>query len=505
MSPYDLHLLTLALALAAGAIGWQIIFGLAGALSLAAGTAMGLGAYAVVLLALKLDLPYAVAVPTAALIASLIIAAMGVAAARLETHYFALATLAMAEGVVLVAINWESLTGGANGLLGPTPPDWLLDDQGKLFLSASVTLIAVFIYSSFKRYAGQEKLALLRSHPLAAKAFGINGPQTRLIAMLAGGLCGGLGGAIHALAVGVVSPDILSFKTMAAILAVVLIGGRYSPLAAVITSIAVTFGPEYLRFLEDSYLIFYGLLLLLAILFLPTGIAGLFPKFSLIRSSNKKAEKFPIKDEIPLRSQGLHRSFGGLTAVNNVSLNLKKGEIVGLIGPNGAGKSTLLNLLSGIDRPDSGQIELAFGVRIGRTFQTPALIEDETVDGNYAVVGYKNNDRRLVKSLSQSERRFVEITRAREYANGVVLLDEPAAGLSSDERSKLTEEIRKLAKTAAVVIVEHNVPFVAKLADRLVCLSEGRIIADGKPKDLVRNPIVVSAYLGAAMDLGHEQ
>ncbi len=191
--------------------------------------------------------------------------------------------------------------------------------------------------------------------------------------------------------------------------------------------------------------------------------------------------------------------------MNNVSLNLKKGEIVGLIGPNGAGKSTLLNLLSGIDRPDSGQIELAFGVRIGRTFQTPALIEDETVDGNYAVVGYKNNDRRLVKSLSQSERRFVEITRAREYANGVVLLDEPAAGLSSDERSKLTEEIRKLAKTAAVVIVEHNVPFVAKLADRLVCLSEGRIIADGKPKDLVRNPIVVSAYLGAAMDLGHEQ
>ncbi len=194
MSPYDLHLLTLALALAAGAIGWQIVFGLAGALSLAAGTAMGLGAYAVVLLALKLDLPYAVAVPAAALIASLIIAAMGVAAARLETHYFALATLAMAEGVVLVAINWESLTGGANGLLGPTPPDWLLDDQGKLFLSGSATLIAVFIYSSFKRYAGQEKLALLRSQPLAAKAFGINGPQTRLFAMLAGGLCGGLGG-----------------------------------------------------------------------------------------------------------------------------------------------------------------------------------------------------------------------------------------------------------------------------------------------------------------------
>ncbi len=252
-------------------------------------------------------------------------------------------------------------------------------------------------------------------------------------------------------------------------------------------------------------MIFYGLLLLIAILFLPTGIAGLFPKFSLIRYSDKKAKKFPISDEIPLRSLGLYRSFGGLTAVNNVSLNLKKGEIVGLIGPNGAGKSTLLNLLSGIDRPDSGQIELVFGVRIGRTFQTPALIEDETVDGNYAVVGYKNNDRRLVKSLSQSERRFVEMTRAREYANGVVLLDEPAAGLSSDERNKLAKEVRKLANTAAVVIVEHNVPFVANLADRLVCLSEGRIIADGKPKDVVRNPVVVSAYLGTAIDLGHEQ
>ncbi len=184
---------------------------------------------------------------------------------------------------------------------------------------------------------------------------------------------------------------------------------------------------------------------------------------------------------------------------------MHKGEIVGLIGPNGAGKSTLLNLLSGLEHPDAGKIELAPGVRIGRTFQTPALIEEETVGANLAITGYPSQDQTLVKSLSQSERRFLEVTRAREYANGLVLLDEPAAGLAPNERARLAEEIRNIATTSAVVVVEHNVPFVASVANRLVCLAEGRVIADGEPKEIVRDPAVVAAYLGVAIDLGADR
>ncbi len=505
MSAYDLHLLTLAGALAAAAIGWQIVFGLSGALSLAAGTAMGLGAYAAILLPLNLDLPYAAALPAAGALSGLALGCIGLAAARLETHYFALATLAVAEAVLLLATNWESVTGGANGVLGKSPPHWLIADEAKALLALSATIIAILIYYSFKHFIGQERLALLRTQPLAAKAFGVNGAKTRLLAMIAGGICGGLGGAIHALAVGVVSPDVLQFKTMAAILAVVLIGGRRSPLAAVIASILVTFGPEYLRFLEDSYLIVYGLLLLATILFLPNGIAALFPKLSAVRSHKKQLAKVPVPYQTLLRSVKLKRSFGGLSAVDGVSLNFHKGEIVGLIGPNGAGKSTLLNLLSGLERPDVGKIELAPGVRIGRTFQTPALIEEETVGANLAITGYPSQDQTLVKSLSQSERRFLEVTRAREYANGLVLLDEPAAGLAPNERARLAEEIRNIATTSAVVVVEHNVPFVASVANRLVCLAEGRVIADGEPKEIVRDPAVVAAYLGVAIDLGADR
>ena len=150
MSGYSLHLLALAGALAAGAIGWQIVFGLAGALSLAAGMAMGLGAYALTVLPLS-GWPFGLALAAAAIGPALIFAALTGVIRRLESHYFALATLALAEIAVIIATNWESVTGGANGLLMVPAPAWLNSAEARAGFAWLAALAAAGAFYGFQR------------------------------------------------------------------------------------------------------------------------------------------------------------------------------------------------------------------------------------------------------------------------------------------------------------------------------------------------------------------
>lgn len=521
MTAYDLHLLALAGSLAAAAIGWQIVFGLAGALSLAAGAAMGLGAYGAALSVVHFGLPPLAALAAGGLLAMALLAAAGVVVARLESHYFALATLALAEVAVLTATNWESLTGGANGLLIPPPPAWLDAPAARAGLAWGAALLAAAIFYAYRHAQGRQRLALLRAQPLAAKAFGVDAGRTRILAMAAGGLAGGIGGGAHAFAVGVVSPDNLAFKTMAAILAVVIVGGRRSPLAAALLALAVTWAPEKLRFLEQTYLVAYGLCLLAAILFLPNGLAALVgrafrwavPVHDSIGPHPGRVRPPAAQPEIPLSAAALTRRFGGLAAVDGVDIAFRPGEIAGLMGPNGAGKSTLLNLLNGLDRADSGAAVLAADARIGRAFQTAALVDELSAIDNVRAAGGTENDawRALYEvdlfwsrntaagALGQGQRRFLEFARARAIRPQVLLLDEPAAGLSPEERSGLQRLVRAAADDGvAVIVVEHDVPFLADIADRLICMSEGRIIADGPAASVIEDPAVIEAYLGEA-------
>lgn len=522
MNAYDLHLLALAGALAGAAIGWQIVFGLAGALSLAAGAAMGLGAYAATILPQQFGWPFGLAIVAAGVLPGALLGAAGLLIARLESHYFALATLALAELAVLVATNWESLTGGASRPLAP-PPAWLDAPAARAGVAWAAALAAAALFYGFQRYVGRERLALLRAQPLAARTFGIQPARIRALAMAVAGIAGGLAGAAHSVTVGVASPDGLTFKTMAAILAVVIIGGRRSPTAAGLMAIAVTWTPELLRFLEQSYLVAYGGLMLAAILFLPDGLAAtlgawrrrLWPRRPPERVDMPTPALGPVRrsDGAVIDARGLTRRFGGLTAVADIDLVIAPGEIVGLIGPNGAGKSTLLNLLCGLDQADAGALNLAHGQRIGRTFQAPALAADLDVLENARAAACTSADAWAalaavdlaaksdwpINRLTQADLRFLELARARAARPGLLLLDEPAAGLAPAERTVLAEKLRAAAADgAAVLVVEHDVPFLASFADRLVCMSDGRIIAAGPPEDVRRSDAVIDAYLGRA-------
>jgi branched-chain amino acid transport system ATP-binding protein len=248
-----------------------------------------------------------------------------------------------------------------------------------------------------------------------------------------------------------------------------------------------------------------------------------------------------------LEVKNLTKNFAGLAAVSNVSLQAREGEILAIVGPNGAGKSVLFGLISGLLRPTSGQIHLQgeeiTGWRphqiarkgIGRTFQTTALFDQLRVVDNLAI-GYRlrttggfwntllhtrswkeDKDRttakvmetlsfiglaekafHLVSTLSQAEQKRLSIGVALIGQPKMILLDEPTGGLILEDTDEITGLIRKIREVAGITVclIEHKMRMVMDLADRMVVLNFGSVIAEGTPEEISNNPEVIEAYLG---------
>jgi len=249
-----------------------------------------------------------------------------------------------------------------------------------------------------------------------------------------------------------------------------------------------------------------------------------------------------------LETRDITRRFGGLVAVDQVSLGIEQGEIRGLIGPNGAGKTTLLNLISGLTPSSSGQILLEgkditalrsdrlAGLGVRRTFQNLKLFADLTVLQNVLigahagsrsgvfdailgtarhrreeqemeqaaraaldVVGLRDQADTGASSLAYGHRRLLEIARAIVARPKLLLLDEPAAGLNPTEAANLVELIRRIsASGATVVLVEHHMDVIMSVCTRITVLNYGRKLAEGTPDEVRADERVVEAYLGHA-------
>ena len=225
-----------------------------------------------------------------------------------------------------------------------------------------------------------------------------------------------------------------------------------------------------------------------------------------------------------LDASGLSKRFGGKHALQDVSLRLDRGSIRGLIGPNGAGKSTLIGVLAGTVTPDRGQISLGgtdlgqAGPRrrarsgLGRTFQTPQVFDSLTLrqhillaaaDGGWGFeasthLGLDRFLDRAVATFSHGLRRMAEICHVAAQKPLVLLLDEPAAGLTAVEMGQLDTALRWLRPRLAVCLVEHNMGFLLGIADTVTVLDHGQVIAAGTPDTVVADPAVRAAYLGAS-------
>ncbi|MBI3512653.1 MAG: ABC transporter ATP-binding protein [Proteobacteria bacterium] len=232
-----------------------------------------------------------------------------------------------------------------------------------------------------------------------------------------------------------------------------------------------------------------------------------------------------------LEARQVTKSFGAFTAVADVDLGVAAGEMIGLIGPNGAGKSTFFNCLTGDYAPSAGTIrfddhdvtnappERHARLGIGRTYQVPATFEDMTVLENVMVGAFLRHPHRgeardaalavieltemteqrhlRARTLGTPGRKRLEIARAMATQPRLLLLDEALAGLTPAEIQRAMDLVRKIHATGVtLVIVEHIMEVILTLAERIVVFNQGKVIAQGKPDDVVRNEQVIEAYLG---------
>jgi len=484
LEPFGQRMVALVGIYALMGLGYQLVFGQLGALNLAQGALFGLGAYAAALTAPALGgLALAVAILAAAIPAAIVAAAT----LRLQSHYFALATLALASIANLLAVHGEGLTGGANGLAGFTASL----PRGPLLLAMVwICLIAgVLLYAHFFRGGLGEKARLLRQAPLVAATLGVDGGRWRLAAFVVGGGLAGLAGAFSAAVSGVVSPEATGFSVMVLCLTSVVLGGARHPMGAVLGAAIAVCLPELLRDLQGAWLLAYAVATLAVVRWAPEGLAGLLDGLRGAgvegRSAHVTPETLPpIAGAQRLTIESVVKRFGGVEALAGVSFTVERGEIVGLIGPNGSGKTTLLNAISGLDPADAGTIglddrpierlaaHLIARAGVGRTFQTPML---------------------------EGDTHRIELARAVSTGAAFLLLDEPAAGATDLEREQLALLLRRLRESGrAILIVDHDIELLTRICDRLVCLDRGRVIAAGRPAEVRADARVRASFLGLA-------
>ena len=233
-----------------------------------------------------------------------------------------------------------------------------------------------------------------------------------------------------------------------------------------------------------------------------------------------------------LSVKNLDKRFGGLHAVKDVSLDVQKGDILGILGPNGAGKTTLYNLLTGFIKPDNGEVLLegqpllglpphkVVGLGVARTFQlcrpfvglsvlenvmvgslgprVPAVDLTERARHLLAQVGLAGKEDSPAELLSYGDQRRLEIARALATEPRLLLLDEPFAGLGSGEIAALSELIRELHKNQGltILLIEHKLREFMQLVSHVVAIDFGQVIATGSPSEIVKNPKVIEAYIG---------
>ena len=559
--PYDLRILTVCGVFALLVIGFQFIFGHAGAVSLAQATFFGLGAYVTGVLGATYDFGFLLTFPLSCLIPALLALIIAVPVLKLEEHYFALATLGIGLVVVLVAVQWQEITGGTNGLPGVPSVrffDFEIRDRRELFIFVwlLVVLGALVAYQVTRGLYGRVFYLVRESHA-AASCLGIDVSALRFGAFILSAIYGGAAGALMAHVIRVVSPENLELPVMVTCLTMTVIGGRRRIAGAIVGAILITYLRESFRILENTTLMAYGAVTLVVLIAAPYGLIGAIERLRarfLPEPIEAPPPMQPLnlavdterRDHRPLLDiDNVSKSFGGVRALDGVSLKLVRGEVVGLIGPNGSGKTTLVNIISGLYEPDRGQLSfngtaitrrpphVISRLGVARTFQHINLADELTALDNIALARTTREraslwrsiltlglDPRLQRArctamgaaellgiadlamspcgaLPYGTRRRVEVARAVATEPELLLLDEPAAGLNEEEQRDLAQRVRRIADHGVtVLVIEHNLVFLRSLAERLICLDHGQVIASGHPEEVQRNSAVIEAYLG---------
>ena len=546
LDSYWLLILTLyALAVTVG-VGLNILIGLSGQMSFGHIAFYAIGAYLSALLTLA-GLPLAAALPLAGLGCALLGGLLAIPALRVSGPYLAMITIAFALVVHNGLIEWRSVTGGANGLMGiPLPQVGTLDPALLLALGAVLLMLAALVcYWSLQRSGWGLAMRAVKASEIAARSLGVNPVQTRTLAFALSAGLAGAAGALVAPVLMFINPAAFPFSQSILFVLAVIVGGAGMLFGPVLGALVIVLLPELLADFAEYRLLAFSVLLLAVLWAAPRGVLGSLarrfwrPRHEPVmqQPDNSVLQRFFAGGaQNGLSVEGIGIRFGGVQAAQQVSLQALPGTITSLIGPNGAGKSTVLNLISGFYRTDSGSIQLGRELAgqpawriaragIARTYQTTQLFGELSVLENLlvafqqgaierpwprqqasrkalatqllALVGYRGNLHVAADDLPHVDRRLVEIARALASRPQVLLLDEPAAGLGRQDTDHLATLLQRLAAfNLAIILVEHDMPLVMAVSQRLLVLDAGKPIAWGTPEQVRCNPRVIAAYLG---------
>jgi branched-chain amino acid transport system ATP-binding protein len=538
------------------AAGVCLLMAYTGLVPFGASVFFGCASYASALFSLRVLPGEWAGVVFGALFSAVLAVALGALILRRTGLYFSLLTLAASQIAFEVALKWTDFTGGENGIQGIPRPMLESDMAFHMAVLVVVTLCLLFVWRLVHSPFGRV-LQAVRDNEQRAASIGYNTYRYKLGAFVFTGALVGVAGALQTYLLRGVYANNLGWQHAGDALLMAVLGGANHFLGPLWGAAAFILLEDRLSTLIENWWLLFAPVIIIFVLAAPQGIHGLLlgrrrHRWTLVRDTiparppvirplTFDPATFASPGTPILQVSGMSKKFGALVVAGGFDLDVHPHQLHSFIGPNGAGKTTFFNMLSGVLRPDAGRVvfcgtditrlPLHERVALGlcRSFQIVSVFHNLTAFENVRLavqarmggrgtwrdahdmeaansrtwsvlqaVGLADHAALPCHELSHGQKRLLEIAITIATDAKLLLLDEPLAGLAEADRKVVSGLIKQLARTHAVLLIEHDIDRVLSMSDRITVLHQGRLIADGPPAEVAANPAVVAAYLGAA-------